>query len=143
MPEQIFLPNDFEIEDLVRRATAAEFTFEYNCDMRRIYPWDEVANTKRPVTEFGLVWVQVRPHTNVDRHEHDEEETFLVLAGRAELELEGQTTELGAGDVVYIPRFWAHQMRNPFDELLVFADIYWDFKGRTKEAVLGEAHGAA
>ena len=76
----------------------------------------------------------------MDAHEHDEEETFLILSGKAELELEGQVTVLGRGDVVYVPRFWRHQMRNPFEETLVFADIYWDFKGRTKEAYLDSLH---
>lgn len=128
--------NDFRIEDLVQRSDDAGFTFEYNCNMRRIYPWTGVANTKRPMTEFGLVWVEVDPGTAVDAHEHDEEETFLILSGRAQLELEGQVTTLSAGDVVYIPRYWRHQMRNPFADKLVFADIYWDFKGRSRAEVL-------
>jgi len=125
--------SEFDIESLVQRQANSDFTFEYNCDMRRIYPWSSVADTKRPITEFGLVWVEVKPRTDVDAHEHDEEETFLVLSGQAELEVEGKTTVLKPGDVAYVPRFWRHQMRNPFDAKLVFADIYWDFKNRTKE----------
>lgn len=128
--------NNFKIEDLVQRHKGSEMTFEYNCDMRRIYPWRDKVNTKRPITEFGMIWVEVKPGTEVAAHDHDEEESFLIVSGKAELEIEGQSTVLKRGDVVYIPRFWTHQMKNPFEETLVFADIYWDWKGRTKEQYL-------
>ena len=143
MSENMPDPSGFDIEALVRRAEGASFTFEYNCDMRRLYPWPGRADTKRAVTEFGLVWVEVRPHTSVDRHEHDEEESFLVISGRAELWLEGQATSLAPGDIVYVPRFWSHEMRNPHDETLVFADLYWDFRGRTKQQYLEDGDAAA
>lgn len=124
---------NFKVEDLVQRHKDSMFTFEYNCDMRRIYPWGDKANTKRPITEFGIIWVEVKAGTEVIAHEHDEEESFIIISGRAELEIEGQSTTLEHGDTVYIPRFWTHQMKNPFEDILVFADIYWDSKGRTKE----------
>ena len=69
------------------------------------------------------------------------EESFLIISGKSELEVEGQSTVLERGDVVYIPRFWTHQMKNPFEETLVFADIYWDWKGRTKEEYLEAVNG--
>ena len=125
-----FDPAAFDIEALVRRANDEAFSFEYNCHMRRLYPWAGTADTKRPVTEFGLVWVEVAPGTDVDRHAHDEEESFLIVSGAAELELEGRTTVLRPRDLVYIPRFWHHRMGNPFDETLVFVDLYWDHRGR-------------
>lgn len=128
---------DFNIETLIQRAETATFSFEYNCHMRRIYPWDNIANTKRTITEFGFVYVVVDAYTKAAAHEHDEEETFLIISGKAELELEGQTTILHPGDVAYIPRYWQHQIKNPYSEKLVFADIYWDFKGRSKSKVLG------
>ena len=46
--------------------------------MRWIYPWGDKADTKRPITEFGMIW---------------------------------------------------------------FADIYWDWKGRTKEEYLEVVNG--
>lgn len=125
-------PENFLVENLVRRADMRKLSDEYNCQMARIFPWPGVTDTKRLITEFGLIWVEVVPGTAVDAHEHDEEESFCIVQGRAHLILEGQETELTVGDVVYIPRFWRHQMCNPFDELLKFVDIYWDDKGRTK-----------
>lgn len=133
--------NNFKIDELVQRYKDSEFTFEYNCDMRRIYPWGDTADTKRPISEFGMIWVEVKSGTEVVAHEHDEEESFLIISGKAELEVEGQSTVLERGDVVYIPRFWTHQMKNPFEETLVFADIYWDWKGRTKEEYLEAVNG--
>ena len=133
--------NTFKIDALVQRHKDSKFTFEYNCDMRRIYPWGDKANTKRSITEFGMIWVEVKPGTEVVAHEHDEEESFLIIAGRAQLAIEGQSTVLERGDVVYIPRFWIHQMKNPFDETLVFVDIYWDWKGRTKKQYLEALNG--
>ncbi|MGJ8626373.1 MAG: cupin domain-containing protein [Sulfitobacter sp.] len=138
MPNELHASKTFDIEHYVQRRTEAKMTFEYNCDMRRIYPWGDIADTKRPITEFGLVWVEVRPGTDVDAHDHDEEESFLIISGKAELLMEGQTTVLNKGDVVYVPRFWNHQMRNPFDDVLIFADIYWDFKNRSKAQYLEE-----
>ena len=122
----------FDIENHVKRHTDRKLTFEYNCDMSRIYPWERVSDTKRLMTEFGLIWVEVKPGTAVDAHEHDEEESFCIVSGKARLILEGQSTELEFGDVVYIPRYWNHQMCNPFDSTLRFIDIYWDFRDREK-----------
>lgn len=133
----------FDIEDMIQRAEAAQVTREYNCDLRRLYPWTGRVETKRPVTEFGVVWVEVAPGTVVDAHEHDEEETFVVIAGTGEFSLQGQTTLLGPGDVAYVPRFWRHQLHNPGRETFVFLDVYWDFRGRTKQQYLDELHANA
>ncbi|AHD03211.1 cupin domain-containing protein [Leisingera methylohalidivorans] len=123
----------FDIETLVRRGETAVTTREYNADLRRLLPWPGRANSKRPLTEFGAILVTIRPQEDVDAHRHDEEECFIVTVGRASLEIEGQTTQLSAGDVVYIPRFWMHQLRNPNAEPFVFVDLYWDDKGRSFE----------
>lgn len=128
--------DNFDIEELVQRRGDAEFTFEYNCNMRRIFPWTGIANTKKTITEFGMIWVEVEPGTEVVAHQHDEEESFLIISGKAVLHLERQVTVLSHGDLVYIPRFWTHQMKNPFEETLVFADLYWDWRGRTREQYL-------
>lgn len=127
-----------DIEGLVNRFDSSRFTFEYNCSMRRIYPWHPYVETKRNITEFGVIWVEVHPETEVEMHQHDEEETFILTSGRAEIIIESQKTILNAGDVVYIPRYCLHQICNPFEEKLVFIDIFWDFKGRSKEVFLME-----
>ncbi|HVF85082.1 MAG TPA: cupin domain-containing protein [Abditibacteriaceae bacterium] len=55
---------------------------------------------------------------------HDEDETFLVKQGRFEFWLNGETTEVGEGDIVYGPRDVPHTFRNIGEEnalLQVFA----------------------
>jgi len=120
------------IERLIRRNETATFTDQYNCKLRRLFPWPGAVNTKRQITEFGVIWVVVEPATAVDRHSHDEEETFIVVGGEAELTVGEEKTLIRPGDVVYLPRFSEHQLRNlslsiPF----AMIDIYWDWEGQS------------
>ena len=125
-------PTSDTLEYLVRRATSAGYTDEYNCKLRRLYPWPNHADTKRQITEFGVIWVVLEPGKAVDAHDHDEEETFIVVEGSANLELDGQHTFIERGDVVYIPRFSQHQLCNASQTaLFVMVDIYWDWHGRS------------
>jgi mannose-6-phosphate isomerase-like protein (cupin superfamily) len=130
----------FRIEDMIRRGADAAFTREYNCNLRRLYPWSGRIDTKRQMTELGVIWIVVEARSVVDRHDHDEEESFVVISGRADFELEGQQTCLGSGDVAYVPRSWRHQIANPYDQDFVFLDIYWDLKNSGKsKAVLSKS----
>lgn len=135
--------HDFDIEDLIRRAADKQFSREYNCDMRRLFPWSGTVDTKRPMTEYGTAWVVVRAGEEVEAHRHDEEEAFIVVGGQADLEVEGQTTRIGAADVVYLPRFWQHQLRNPYDQDFQFIDIYWDHRGRGFEEFAADQRAEA
>ena len=117
----------FDIERLVRRRSAATFRREYNCNLRRLFPWPGMVETKRPVTELGCIWVVVDPDCTVDSHEHDEEEAFIVVSGRARITVSGLETEIAAGDVAYIPRLARHEIVNPSEvEPFVMIDLYWD-----------------
>lgn len=123
----------FDIESLIRRGKTAQTTREYNADLRRLLPWPDHADTKRQLTEFGAILVTVRPNEDVDAHRHDEEECFIVVSGQADLVVEGQSTAIGAGDVIYMPRFWMHQLRNPYKTPFQFVDLYWDDQQRSFE----------
>lgn len=125
--------SSFELESLVRRGATAQTTREYNADLRRLLPGPGYGNTKRALTEFGAILVTVRPGESVNAHRHDEEECFIVVSGKANLELEGQVATLHDGDTVYIPRFWMHQINNPYSEPFQFVDLYWDDQGRSFE----------
>jgi quercetin dioxygenase-like cupin family protein len=120
-----------DLEMLVRRSSAAKFTAEYNCDLRRLLPWPGQVETHRPISEFGMIWVVLKPGIAVDTHAHDEEEIFVVVSGEAELTLEGAVTTLRHGDVAYIPRFARHSIRNlAASEIFAMIDVYWDNQGR-------------
>src|SRR5437660_6788720 len=57
--------------------------YEYGCDLRRIYPWSEVAS---PV--WGTAIASVRPNECTTPHSHNEFETFLVLSGQGRMTIE-------------------------------------------------------
>ncbi|WP_445495944.1 cupin domain-containing protein [Photorhabdus sp. SF281] len=119
-----------KIETLIRRKADIQYTDEYNCKLRRLFPWKGKVNTQRPLTEFGCIWVMIEPGKDVDRHSHDEEETFIVISGEAELFIDGETAIISYGDVVYLPRFSEHQLRNRSEKIpFVMLDIYWDMSG--------------
>lgn len=123
--------SQFDIKELIRCADSAKFTREYNADLRRLLPWTGHVDSKRPITEFGVIQVVIRPQESVDSHRHDEEECFIVTSGKALIDVEGQSSNIKTGDVIYIPRFWLHQIRNPYMDPFHFIDIYWDYKGRS------------
>lgn len=125
--------NNFDIEKLIFRAKDSRVTHEYNCHLRRLLPAVEGVNTKRGISEFGAIMVNVESKTAVDRHRHDEEELFFVIDGSANLEIENQSTTISPGDAVYIPRYWQHQIKNPGDGNFRFMDIYWDNQNRDIE----------
>lgn len=104
-----------------RRRDAVE-KYEYGCDLRRIYPWNEVAS---PV--WGTAIASVRPGECTHPHAHNEFETFLVLSGKGQMFIEDEAEELVSGDVVFIPKEKKHRFANlSQEEPLVFLSIWWD-----------------
>ncbi|HEX6376092.1 MAG TPA: cupin domain-containing protein [Allosphingosinicella sp.] len=111
----------------LRPAAEAAYTDEYDVKLRRLFPWPGRVETNRPITGFGAIWVVIEPGKVVETHDHDEEECFIVVDGRAELVLNDQPMNLTKGDVVYIPRLAPHSLRNLSDRSdFVMIDIYWD-----------------
>jgi mannose-6-phosphate isomerase-like protein (cupin superfamily) len=106
----------------LQRARDAQAKYEYGCDLRRIYPWKEVAS---PV--WGTAIASVRPGESTHPHAHNEFETFLVLSGKGQMFLGDESEELVAGDVVFIPKEKQHRFANlSSEEPLVFLSIWWD-----------------
>src|SRR5260370_40297537 len=127
------MPDRPQLEALIRRGSAARFSDEYNCKIRRLFPWPDRVNTKRPLTEYGCMLVTLEAGKQVDCHNHNEEETFIVISGIAFLDVEGSTTTLKSNDVAYIPRNANHSLRNDGPAEFAMLDIYWDLGGRTEE----------
>lgn len=120
------------IDDLIRRGQDAGFTEEYNCRLRRLFPWPDNADTKRAITGFGCMFVTLEAGKRVPPHDHDEEEAFIVLRGTAVLEVDGQETVIGPCDVAYIPRQARHTLRNQTPDDFVMLDVYWDLGGNSQ-----------
>lgn len=118
------------IEHLIRRGAAAHYAHEYGVRTRRLFPWPGMVETKRPLTEAGCMYVLLAPGESVAAHRHDEEETFIVLAGRVRLTIDGRSAEIGPDDVAYIPRGSTHAIDNLSDtEPFRMLDMYWDEGG--------------
>lgn len=106
----------------VSRAREARSAYEYGCDLRRVYPWDGVADP----TFWGAAIASVRPGEATSPHSHDEEETFLIMSGRGVITVDGEREEVEAGDVIYLPRGSTHTLANASnDERLDFLTIFW------------------
>ncbi len=67
-------------------------------------------------TAFGgeramVNYVELEPGTDVPEHAHPEEQLTLVLSGRIRFVLEGEETELGPGDAVWVPSGARHAVQ--------------------------------
>jgi methionyl-tRNA synthetase len=100
--------------------------------MQYLYPWHGTVETP-----FGVARAVVAPGEVSQRHGHHEAESFFVLAGRGTLEVDGEARPVAAGDVVYLPPFSRHTLRNDGPataasagsgpgQPLVFLTIWWE-----------------
>lgn len=110
-------------------AAPDSFQREYGSDLRRLFPW-EVTHKQA----FGAAWAVVRPGEETTPHGHDEEETFIFLAGRGLMSVDGAQLPVERGDAVYLEPFSAHTVRNVGDTPLEMLCVWW---GAVQGAELG------
>ena len=124
----------------IAQKDCARTTYEYGCDLRRLFPWRGVAN---PL--WGAAIASVRPSEATVPHSHDEEETFLILGGMGEIVVDGEKQVVQEGDVIYLPRNCHHGIRNLSEkDRLEFLTIFWgspEAKQRMAEMVLAGSTG--
>jgi len=69
------------------------------------------------VTAFGVNAVVFPPHFDGFRHYHDlQDELYFVHRGRVQVEVEGETRELGEGGLFHATATTPRKVSNPFDE---------------------------
>ena len=106
----------------VQRAATADTSYEYGCDLRRLYPWPDVTD---PVF-WGSAIASVRPNEATSPHSHDEDETFIIMDGHGRIEVDEETSQVETGDVIFLPRGSKHSLANLSEEMpLVFLTIFW------------------
>lgn len=106
---------------LIQRSRNAQYSDEYNCKFRRLYPWKGV--TRPP---WGGAIGIVAPGESTSPHCHDEEETAVVISGQGELTLEGESTPIEAGDVIFFPPMQTHTLLNTQDDKeLEILFVWW------------------
>lgn len=107
---------------LIRKFNIADFEDEYNTLCQHLYPW-----TERVDTPFGSMFCIVEPEKVTKRHNHHEGETFFIMQGKGLIITEGESVEVGFGDIVYFPPFTNHQIKNiSADEKLYLITVYWE-----------------
>lgn len=105
----------------IQYAKESNSKYEYGCDLRRLYPWRDVAD---PL--WGSAIASVRPGESTSPHSHDEEETFLILSGQGSISVDNETAEVSTGDLIFLPRNSYHTIKNLSDEeRLDFLTIFW------------------
>jgi hypothetical protein len=105
----------------IARSREAATRYEYGCDLRRLFPWPGVVD---PL--WGSAIASVRPNEQTSPHSHDEEEAFIILSGSGDISIDGDTTSVSQGDVIYLPRNSHHTIRNTSDvKPLEFLTIFW------------------
>jgi quercetin dioxygenase-like cupin family protein len=72
----------------------------------------------------GSSLLEVAPGCRLPRHTDSAEETIVVLAGTAEVEVEGERATAEAGGVVLVPKDAPHEVRNVGEHPLRFAAVY-------------------
>ena len=70
----------------------------------------------------GLVTgiAEVAPGSELMRHHHEPAETYYIMSGRGEMEIDGRAQAVGPGSAVYIPPNAAHAVRCTGAEPLIF-----------------------
>jgi mannose-6-phosphate isomerase-like protein (cupin superfamily) len=105
----------------VRTEAEDGFIRKNNCDVRQLYPWDDVVTPP-----WNSTVCSVRPHESSASHSHATDETFIFLSGSGHVEIGDERRPVDEGDVIYIPSGTTHVVTNTDDATpLRFVSIYW------------------
>src|SRR3954447_6055195 len=72
----------------------------------------------------GTSLLELAPGCRLPRHTDSAEETIVVVAGEAEVEVGSERERLRAGGAALVPRAVAHEARTAGDEPLRFVALY-------------------
>lgn len=95
--------------------------------------------TRLPFTQLQVMdprLVRIAPGASNEKHRHAHESIFVVLSGRADIEIGAGRTRLEQGQLAYVPRWVVHQSHNLSSEEPLLLLAITDF-GLTS-AVLGD-----
>ncbi|MBN8501833.1 MAG: cupin domain-containing protein [Sphingomonadales bacterium] len=107
----------------IDREADSKSSYEYGCDLRRLFPWQGVCDP----TYWGGAIASVRPGEATTWDCHDEMETFILIEGRGVIEIDEESEPVSACDVIVIPRNSRHRIKNEDQNRnLKFVSIYWD-----------------
>jgi methionyl-tRNA synthetase len=73
----------------------------------------------------GAAWGKVPPGRHSDPHQHDETETFVIVAGRGDIVVDAKRSPVWPGMVLQFEPFETHVLDNTGTADLIFATFYW------------------
>jgi methionyl-tRNA synthetase len=73
----------------------------------------------------GAAWGRVPPGRRTDPHQHDELETFVIVAGGGDVIVDGESRPVSSGTVIQFEPFETHVLENTGDRDLLFATFFW------------------
>lgn len=77
------------------------------------------------VAPFKASIFTIEPDSMSPADEHHVRECWVVIAGRGELTVAGETSLLEAGSITYFESRQPHQVRNVGDEVLTIFSAWW------------------
>ena len=83
-------------------------------------PWKIlIVGERTPSRGLVLGFAQVAPGAQLLPHHHEPEETYYIVSGQGEMEIENEATAVGPGCAIYIPANARHALRRTGSEPLV------------------------
>jgi mannose-6-phosphate isomerase-like protein (cupin superfamily) len=72
-------------------------------------------------TNLAVTWVECRPGSQQAPHVHpSQEQAYVIIRGRGEMTVGGETREVGEGTLVLVPPGHEHAIRNPGPDQLTY-----------------------
>jgi mannose-6-phosphate isomerase-like protein (cupin superfamily) len=102
--------------DIQNIADAVAFTTKDGSEIREL-----LAHRNSCIRNQSLAEARLPPGGQTTPHHHKlTEEIYYVLAGRGQMEIDGESRDVGPGDAIAIPRGASHRITNTGGETLKF-----------------------
>jgi quercetin dioxygenase-like cupin family protein len=71
-------------------------------------------------------WASLEAGKEIEPHSHPEKEIYFILKGEGRIKTEGEASQIGEEDAVYIPPNAVHSLQNEGEENLEFIWVSFD-----------------
>ena len=73
-----------------------------------------------PTNNLAVTWVEVEPGHKQQSHSHAPEQAYIIVSGRGRMQVGTESSDVHAGELVFIPSNVAHGIENIGSEKLVY-----------------------
>ena len=77
---------------------------------------------------FSSAWGYLEGPDALEPHAHDDDEIYVVCRGKGRMTVDGESAEVGPGDVIEIPGGLTHSIANVGDGDLLWFAFWWGKK---------------